>query len=143
LDDRDAVFGRLLLVGDLEQIGLGLVARLRGDGRRGGLDGDLLSGRGAVRPRADALAHPERHDLVDEVLLSLGVKAPAHPGHIPRAERGVAFGEVQPDDGIDTFVEFGPGRVLAGLVRRIRKDARVLSVPDNAGLDAALVALGS
>jgi [acyl-carrier-protein] S-malonyltransferase len=47
------------------------------------------------------------------------------------------------DDGIDTFVEFGPGRVLAGLVRRIRKDARVLSVPDNAGLDAALVALGS
>jgi len=42
------------------------------------------------------------------------------------------------DDGIDTFVEFGPGRVLAGLVRRIRKDARVHSVPDAAGLTAAL-----
>ena len=47
------------------------------------------------------------------------------------------------DDGIDTFVEFGPGRVLAGLVRRIRKDAHVFSVPDAAGLTATLHALGS
>jgi len=47
------------------------------------------------------------------------------------------------DDGITTFVEFGPGRVLAGLVRRIRKGARVLSVPDAAGLEAALTELGS
>jgi [acyl-carrier-protein] S-malonyltransferase len=30
------------------------------------------------------------------------------------------------EDGIDTFVEFGPGRVLSGLVRRIRKDSRFL-----------------
>ena len=42
------------------------------------------------------------------------------------------------DDGIDTFVEFGPGKVLSGLVRRIRKDARVQSVSDPAGLDAVL-----
>jgi [acyl-carrier-protein] S-malonyltransferase len=47
------------------------------------------------------------------------------------------------DDGIDTFVEFGPGRVLAGLVRRIRKDVRVHSVPDAAGLAATLQELGS
>jgi [acyl-carrier-protein] S-malonyltransferase len=47
------------------------------------------------------------------------------------------------DDGIDTFVEFGPGRVLAGLVRRIRKDVRVHSVPDALGLAAALEALES
>jgi [acyl-carrier-protein] S-malonyltransferase len=46
------------------------------------------------------------------------------------------------DDGIDTFVEFGPGRVLSGLVRRIRKDVRVLSVPDAQGLAAALQELG-
>jgi [acyl-carrier-protein] S-malonyltransferase len=39
-------------------------------------------------------------------------------------------------DGIDTFVEFGPGKVLAGLIRRIRKDARVVSVGDLAGLEA-------
>ena len=47
------------------------------------------------------------------------------------------------DDGIDTFVEFGPGRVLAGLVRRIRKGARVLSVPDLSGLNGALAELRS
>ncbi len=46
-------------------------------------------------------------------------------------------------DGIDTFVEFGPGRVLAGLVRRIRKDLRVHSVSDAAGLAATLQALES
>jgi [acyl-carrier-protein] S-malonyltransferase len=46
------------------------------------------------------------------------------------------------DDGIDTFVEFGPGRVLAGLVRRIRKEVRVLSVPDTQGLAATLQELG-
>jgi [acyl-carrier-protein] S-malonyltransferase len=44
-------------------------------------------------------------------------------------------------DGIDTFVEFGPGKVLAGLIRRIRKDARVASVSDLAGLDAVLGAV--
>jgi [acyl-carrier-protein] S-malonyltransferase len=46
------------------------------------------------------------------------------------------------DDGIDTFVEFGPGRVLTGLVRRIRNEVRVLSVPDAAGLAATLQELG-
>ena len=45
-------------------------------------------------------------------------------------------------DGIDTFIEFGPGRVLTGLVRRIRKEVRVLSVPDAAGLAATLQELG-
>jgi len=47
------------------------------------------------------------------------------------------------DDGIDAFVEFGPGRVLAGLVRRIRKDARVHSLADAEGLAAALHELES
>jgi len=47
------------------------------------------------------------------------------------------------EDGIDTFVEFGPGRVLTGLVRRIRKELRVVSVSDTAGLAAALQTLQS
>ena len=45
------------------------------------------------------------------------------------------------EDGLDTFVEFGPGKVLSNLVRRIRKDAVVLSVSDRAGVDAALSAV--
>jgi [acyl-carrier-protein] S-malonyltransferase len=46
------------------------------------------------------------------------------------------------DDGIDTFLEFGPGRVLAGLVRRIRKGVQVVPVGDVAGISAALATLG-
>jgi [acyl-carrier-protein] S-malonyltransferase len=40
--------------------------------------------------------------------------------------------------GVDTLVEIGPGKVLAGLVRRIDKSLRVYSVEDPAGLQAAL-----
>lgn len=47
------------------------------------------------------------------------------------------------EDGIDTFVEFGPGRVLTGLVRRIVKGARVVSVSDLAGVASAIEALGA
>lgn len=42
------------------------------------------------------------------------------------------------DSGIDTFVEIGPGRVLAGLVRRIAKDATVLSVSGAEGVSSAI-----
>jgi len=41
-------------------------------------------------------------------------------------------------DGFDTFVEFGPGKVLASLVKRVSREATVLSVGDTAGVDAAL-----
>ena len=39
-------------------------------------------------------------------------------------------------EGVRTYVEVGPGAVLAGLVRKIDRDARVASVEDPAGLDA-------
>ena len=38
--------------------------------------------------------------------------------------------------GVRTYVEVGPGTVLAGLVRKIDRDARVASLEDPAGLDA-------
>ncbi len=40
--------------------------------------------------------------------------------------------------GVDTLIELGPGKVLAGLVRRIDKSLRVYPVEDPAGLQAAL-----
>jgi [acyl-carrier-protein] S-malonyltransferase len=43
--------------------------------------------------------------------------------------------------GITTFVECGPGKVLAGLVKRIAPDARVLNIFDQTSLDASLGAL--
>ncbi|BCU79195.1 ACP S-malonyltransferase [Luteolibacter sp. LG18] len=43
--------------------------------------------------------------------------------------------------GHTTFVEIGPGKVLAGLVAKIDKDAKVYSVEDLASLEAAVEAL--
>ena len=39
------------------------------------------------------------------------------------------------DDGVDTFIEVGPGNVLQGLIRRIDRSVRVFGVSDAASLD--------
>jgi [acyl-carrier-protein] S-malonyltransferase len=44
--------------------------------------------------------------------------------------------------GADTFVEVGPGTVLGGLVKKIAKDVKVMSVQDPPSLQATLGALG-
>jgi [acyl-carrier-protein] S-malonyltransferase len=41
-------------------------------------------------------------------------------------------------DGATTFVELGPGTVLAGLIKKIDRSVTVCSVEDEAGLEAAL-----
>ncbi|MBI3931938.1 MAG: ACP S-malonyltransferase [Acidobacteria bacterium] len=50
--------------------------------------------------------------------------------------------EVLAREGVDTFVEVGPGSVLSGLVKRIAKGVRLLNVEDAASLDKTTVALG-
>jgi [acyl-carrier-protein] S-malonyltransferase len=44
--------------------------------------------------------------------------------------------------GVDRALEIGPGKVLAGLVKRIAKEVRVLSVSDPASLDQVAQFLG-
>ena len=44
--------------------------------------------------------------------------------------------------GCDLFIELGPGGILAGLLRRTRKDVEVISVSDPASLDACAARLG-
>jgi [acyl-carrier-protein] S-malonyltransferase len=44
-------------------------------------------------------------------------------------------------EGVDTFVEVGPGKVLSGLIRRIAPETLVLNVEDRASLDATLKAV--
>jgi [acyl-carrier-protein] S-malonyltransferase len=46
-------------------------------------------------------------------------------------------------EGVRTFVELGPGTVLAGLVKKIDRGVSVMSVEDEAGLAAALSSLRS
>lgn len=45
-------------------------------------------------------------------------------------------------EGVELFVEVGPGKVLSGLVRRIAPDAAVANVEDPATLEAAAAKLG-
>ncbi|MGN1346892.1 MAG: ACP S-malonyltransferase [Eubacteriales bacterium] len=44
-------------------------------------------------------------------------------------------------DGADTFIECGPGKTLAGLIKRIDKNVRVYSVQDTATVDAVAAEL--
>ena len=45
-------------------------------------------------------------------------------------------------DGADTFIECGPGKTLAGLIKRIDKNVKVYSVQDTDSLNAVLAELG-
>ena len=51
--------------------------------------------------------------------------------------------EAMARDGVTTFVEIGPGTVLAGLVKKISKGAQVLSVEDPASLEKAAAVLSA
>jgi len=45
-------------------------------------------------------------------------------------------------EGVDTFVEVGPGKVLTGLMRQISRDVRCFNVEDSASLKSAGAGLG-
>lgn len=45
------------------------------------------------------------------------------------------------DEGVDTFIECGPGAALTGMVRRIAPDSRILNVSDMESLDATAAAV--
>lgn len=50
--------------------------------------------------------------------------------------------EKMTEDGADVFIECGAGKTLAGLIKRINKNAAVFSVQDTESLEAALAVLG-
>jgi [acyl-carrier-protein] S-malonyltransferase len=44
-------------------------------------------------------------------------------------------------EGVSTFVEVGPGKVLSGLIKKIAPGTRVLNVEDPASLEATVAVL--
>ncbi len=42
------------------------------------------------------------------------------------------------EDGVDTFVEIGPGRTLAGFLRKMSRDVTVVNVEKTKDLEAVL-----
>jgi len=81
---------------------------------------------------ANATAEAVERADVSRALLVCQVASPV---------RWVETVEAMIGTGIRTFLEVGPGKVLAGLVKRIDREARVLPVSDPETLTAALGAL--
>lgn len=44
-------------------------------------------------------------------------------------------------DGVDTFIEIGPGKALSGFMKKIDKSMRVFNVEDMASLSNTLIGL--
>ncbi len=59
--------------------------------------------------------------------------------HLTAGVDWVAAVQQMAADGVDTFIEVGPGKVLAGLIKRIAPDATVISLDDPAAPDRLAV----
>jgi len=63
--------------------------------------------------------------------------------HLTSGVDWVAAIEHMVRDGVDTFVEIGPGRVLCGLIKRIAPDAETIPTDDPAAPDRLAVAFAT
>lgn len=98
---------------------------------------------------AENLEKLEFHDLrmplvtnVDAAQITKGAEArDALVRQVSSPVRWLESIELLLQEGVETFVEVGPGKVLSGLVRQINRDARCLNVEDSASLNAAREAL--
>lgn len=98
---------------------------------------------------ARGLATAEWHDADPPVVSNVTGEPVRHAAEIRRLLARQVHSPVEwvrsvrrmADDGVDTFVECGPGSALTGMVRRIVPEARTLNVFDPASLAASVEAL--
>lgn len=62
-------------------------------------------------------------------------------GQMPSAVRWYETVEYMVEQGVDTFVEIGPGKALTGMVKRIHKGATLFNVFDSASMEQVLSSL--
>ncbi|NDA51761.1 MAG: [acyl-carrier-protein] S-malonyltransferase [Betaproteobacteria bacterium] len=94
-------------------------------------DCPMAEPRTPVIHNVDVQTHPDTESIKQAL-----VKQAFHP------VRWVETIQAMRERGIDTVIEMGPGKVLSGLVSRIDKHLRVLSVYDPSTLELALASLG-
>ena len=46
-------------------------------------------------------------------------------------------------DGVDTFVEVGPGKALSGFIKKVTRDVKIFNVEDMASIEKTLEGLNS
>ena len=105
----------------------------------------------AARARGDNLATGEEHRDAEHAICDRAVEGRSEEGAVLRerpAHSGIDAGERPPIAGADAgrferFIELGPGTALSGFMKRIDKNAQMLSVADPASLDATVKALQS
>ena len=85
-----------------------------------------------VVTNVDARATRAPHELRDALVRQ--VSAPV---------RWVESMQLLAQQGVDTFVEAGPGKVLTGLMRQINRDVKTLNVEDAASLESTRVGLAA
>ncbi len=98
---------------------------------------------------AAALAGVEMQNPTIPVVCNYAAKAVGEPAEIREMLEKQVTGSVRwtesiqklVADGHTTFIELGPGKVLAGLVSKIAKDVKVVSIEDLASLEAAVEVL--
>jgi [acyl-carrier-protein] S-malonyltransferase len=108
-----------------------------------------------MKPAQDRLAADlERLDFREPsmpVVTNVDARATTAPGELRDAlvrqvsapVRWVDSMQLLIEQGIGTFVEAGPGKVLSGLMRQINRDAKTLNVEDAASLEATEAALAA
>jgi [acyl-carrier-protein] S-malonyltransferase len=146
--------GQIVISGDKEKIAKAAeLAKARGAKRA-----IVLNVAGAYHSRLMASAQEKLAAALQGVAISspkvtvvsnVTARATSSPDDIRSTLTRQVTGSVRWDDsmrwlsaqGFTRFIELGPGNVLGGLMKRINKDAEMISVSDAASLDAAVAKL--
>ena len=108
-----------------------------------------------MKPAQDRLAADlerlEFNEPAMPVITNVDARATTAPGELSDAlvrqvsapVRWLESMQLLIEQGVDTFVEAGPGKVLSGLMRQINRGVKILNVEDAASLETAQAALAA